>query len=93
MKEERETPQREMENKSSNQEILEKKEKRREKKMMKKKLSYYFIPKFPCMRTDDSFPAAETPAAGGSLDMEVGCSGRDHSQTHLVVTVNGIIGR
>ncbi|XP_042063395.1 putative lipase ROG1 isoform X2 [Salvia splendens] len=75
---------REMENKLSNREIMKKK---------KKKLSYYLIPRFPCMRLDDGVTVAETPAGDGSFEMEAGCSGRrDHSPTHLVVTVNGIIG-
>lgn len=83
--------QREMENKLSNREIMKKKGK---KKKEKKKLSYYLIPRFPCMRLEDGVTAVETPAGDGSFEMEAGCSGRrDHSPTHLVVTVNGIIGR
>lgn len=68
--------------------------KKKDRKEKKKKLSYYFIPRFPCMRMDDDdVAAAETPAAGGGFDIEAVCNGRDHSPTHLVVMVNGIIGR
>ncbi|KAL1564710.1 putative lipase ROG1 isoform X2 [Salvia divinorum] len=82
--------QREMENKLSNREIVKKKGKRHQ---QKKKLSYYLIPRFPCMRLDDAVTAEETPTGDGSFNMEAGCNGRrDHSPTHLVVTVNGIIG-
>ncbi|XP_057776520.1 putative lipase ROG1 [Salvia miltiorrhiza] len=73
---------REMENKLGSRNTMKKEE--------KKKLS--FIPRFPCMRVDDSVPAVETPAADGGFDMEAACKGRDHSPTHLVVTINGIIG-
>lgn len=92
VREEREDKEKEMdlvENNLSNQNIMKKKRKRQK----KKKKMYYFIPKFGCMRIDDGVPAAEKPAADGGFDMEAGCNGRDHLPTHLVVMVNGIIGR
>lgn len=86
VKEEREDAERGVGNKLS---IMKKKGRRQK----KKKLSCYFIPRFPCMRIDDDVATAETPTAGGGFDMEAVSNGRDHSPTHLVVTVNGIIGR
>ncbi|KAL0392161.1 UNVERIFIED_CONTAM: hypothetical protein Sradi_2438900 [Sesamum radiatum] len=58
-----------------------------------KKRRYRFIPRFGCMRLDDGVPAAEQPDAAGGFDVAAGCNGRNHLPTHLVVMVNGIIGR
>lgn len=74
-------------NNLSNQNIKKKKTKKQ------KKRRYYFIPRFGCMRLDDGVPAAGQPDAAGGFDVEAGCNGRNHLPTHLVVMVNGIIGR
>ncbi|KZV54510.1 hypothetical protein F511_01308 [Dorcoceras hygrometricum] len=54
--------------------------------------SFYFLPKFGCMRFQDDAEAAEAPDIEGSFDVEASHKGTDHVPTHLIVMVNGIIG-
>ncbi|XP_073126666.1 uncharacterized protein [Henckelia pumila] len=51
--------------------------------------SFYFVPKFGCMRLDEDSAA---PDIHGSFNVEASRHGKDHVPTHLVVMVNGIIG-
>lgn len=48
----------------------------------KKKQNCLWVPRFGCMRLEDDVPTAEA-----------GFNGKDQPPTHLIVTVNGIIGR
>lgn len=52
------------------------------------KKRYYL---FPCMRLDDEVPTVETSAGDGGFQVEA--TEKDKKSTHLVVMVNGIIGR
>lgn len=63
------------------------------KKMKKKKKRYSLIPRFGCMRLDYDVPVAEKPNVDGSFDVEAGCNEKDQAPRHLIVMVNGIIGR
>lgn len=54
------------------------------KKSRRKKKRYSWIPRFPCARLDDDVSDV------GGFDVT---SGEDQSAKHLVVMVNGIIGR
>lgn len=51
------------------------------KKLKKKKQNCLWVPRFGCMRLEDDVPTAEA-----------GLNGKDQPPTHLIVTVNGIIG-
>lgn len=63
-------------------------------KKKKKKKGYYFLPRFGCLRSDGGVPTAEKPERDGGFSVEAGgLNGRDRLPTHLVVMVNGIIGR
>lgn len=56
----------------------------------KKKSKFHFIPKLGCMKLNDEFPAvSEKPDGDGGFDVEAGCN----QKNHLIVMVNGIIGR
>lgn len=60
----------------------------------KKKKGCYFLPRFGCLRSDGGVPTAEKPERDGGFSVEAGgLNGRDRLPTHLVVMVNGIIGR
>lgn len=52
------------------------------KKLKKKKQNCLWVPRFGCLRLEDDVPTAEA-----------GFNGKDQPPTHLIVTVNGIIGR
>lgn len=52
------------------------------------------IPKFGCFRSDDyDVPTVERSDGRGNLDMESVKAGENRSPTHLVIMVNGLIGR
>lgn len=63
----------------------------RNNKTKPKKKRHSWIPRFPCARLDDDddVAVAEKPDAGG---LEVS-NAKDQSAAHLIVMVNGIIGR
>ncbi|XP_073306884.1 uncharacterized protein [Primulina huaijiensis] len=65
-----------------------------ENKPKKQKITrtFYFVPKFGCMRLDDDIAAAEAPDIHGSFNVEASREGKDYVPTHLIVMVNGIIG-
>lgn len=60
-----------------------------EKKKKKHKLRNLFIPRFGCMKLEDEYPTIDEQAADGSFNMQA----TDRNPTHLIVMVNGIIGR
>lgn len=63
-------------------------------KKKKKKSKFNFIPKLGCMKLNDEFPAVEEkPDVDGSFDVEAGSSQKTCEPNHLIVMVNGIIGR
>lgn len=70
-----------------NKESNEKKVKVNNKK--KYKLRNLFIPRFGCMKLEDEYPTIDEQAADGSFNMQA----TDRNPTHLIVMVNGIIGR
>lgn len=59
------------------------------KKKKKYKLRNLFIPRFGCMKLEDEYPTIDEQAADGSFNMQA----TDRNPTHLIVMVNGIIGR
>ncbi|XAR48455.1 hypothetical protein NMG60_11031277 [Bertholletia excelsa] len=58
----------------------------------KKRKKASFISKFGCFRSDFGVPTVETIAGDGNFDMESAFADANRRPTHLVVTVNGIIG-
>ena len=50
-----------------------------------------FVPRFGCFRPDHDWATVERPDNGGSFDMESAPAAPN--PTHLVIMVNGIIGR
>jgi hypothetical protein len=58
----------------------------------KKERKSLHVPKFGCFKSDDSHPVAEKPDVDGSFDIESVRKGNDRPPSHLVITVNGIIG-
>lgn len=68
-------------------------EKKNEKIAIRKRRSW-LIPKFGCFRSDDyDVPTVERPDGRGNLVMESVSAGENRSPTHLVIMVNGLIGR
>lgn len=76
-----------IETREINKESNEKKVKVNNKK--KYKLRNLFIPRFGCMKLEDEYPTIDEQAADGSFNMQA----TDRNPTHLIVMVNGIIGR
>lgn len=60
-----------------------------ETKTKKNKRRNFLIPRFGCMKLEDEYPTIDEPAPDGSFSMHA----VDRTPTHLVVMVNGIIGR
>lgn len=58
-----------------------------------KKKRFSLIPRFGCMRSDGEVPVTEKPNVDRGFDVEASCNGKDQAPTHLIVMVNGIIGR
>ena len=66
------------------------------KKKMTKKRSRKspIMKKLSCFRSSDyGYPTVEEVDGDGNIDLESASTDKDHSPTHLVVMVNGLIGR
>lgn len=60
----------------------------------KKKRVSSFMPRFGCLRLDLDSPTVDEKIDGGGVDMvSAGADRRGDPPTHLIITVNGIIGR
>ncbi|KAL6995253.1 hypothetical protein U1Q18_005388 [Sarracenia purpurea var. burkii] len=70
-----------------NRESIEKKKT----KKSKKKTS--FMPKFGCFRSENDYPTVERSDSHGNFDTVSTSAGANRLPTHLVIMVNGIIGR
>ena len=61
------------------------------KKKMRRRMVSSFVLRFGCFRSDYDYPTVERPDGGGSFNMESASAAPN--PTHLVIMVNGIIGR
>ena len=77
------------EKKENRAEMQKKGNKDKRKKKLKQRRNF-ILRRFSCIRMDDEYPTVDEPTGEGSFNMQ---AVTDRTPTHLIVMVNGIIGR